>query len=503
MTFTSYSQNFEDVMLHRALKDIVTGTYVDVGAQDPTTHSVTRLFYDLGWSGVNLEPNLQFYKLLEEERPRDQNLQLGAGSSQETHTLYEFKNTGLSTLQKDIAERHVIDKNLNYTSSVIEVQTLNQILNPLNLGEIHFLKIDVEGFEKEVLLGLDLSKTRPWIIVIEATQPSTTIINSHEWQDLVTAAKYQEVYFDGLNKFFVADEHSSISEAFLIPPNCFDGFETHHQVSLKKQVHWLEQQLEQGNSQTEAARIVEEKLKVHLQELELQSIKYENQRTRFQNRIHRLNKSRKILAEQVSDLERQIDWHQNENQRLLNEHQNESQRLINEREMEQATNRIAQKEAAESARASLAQINEKANQFEIQIVALKASSSWMITSPLRYATRLISNLLKLPTKILRTMSQFFTRLVLAILRRVVRLLRRTSIGGRLADAFLSTTPKLDSILFPPTHPIDINPHKSKPLGTEFGENEQDAKLNWEKDNLNLLPPISRRIHKSFSDYEEN
>jgi hypothetical protein len=33
--FTSYAQNFEDVMLRRALKNVVHGFYVDVGAQDP------------------------------------------------------------------------------------------------------------------------------------------------------------------------------------------------------------------------------------------------------------------------------------------------------------------------------------------------------------------------------------------------------------------------------------------------------------------------------------
>ena len=41
MSFISHAQNFEDVMLWRALKHIEHGFYVDVGANDPDVHSVT------------------------------------------------------------------------------------------------------------------------------------------------------------------------------------------------------------------------------------------------------------------------------------------------------------------------------------------------------------------------------------------------------------------------------------------------------------------------------
>ena len=40
--FTSYAQNFEDVMLWRALKHVQKGTYVDVGAQHPVIDSVSK-----------------------------------------------------------------------------------------------------------------------------------------------------------------------------------------------------------------------------------------------------------------------------------------------------------------------------------------------------------------------------------------------------------------------------------------------------------------------------
>ena len=56
MSIVSYSQNFEDVMLWRALKDVENGFYIDVGANHPAIDSVTKLFYENGWSGINIEP---------------------------------------------------------------------------------------------------------------------------------------------------------------------------------------------------------------------------------------------------------------------------------------------------------------------------------------------------------------------------------------------------------------------------------------------------------------
>jgi hypothetical protein len=55
----SYAQNFEDIILWRALKNVKHGFYEDVGEGDPAKHSVTNWFYDQGCSGVNIKPNEQ------------------------------------------------------------------------------------------------------------------------------------------------------------------------------------------------------------------------------------------------------------------------------------------------------------------------------------------------------------------------------------------------------------------------------------------------------------
>jgi hypothetical protein len=91
-------------------------------------------------------------------------------------------------------------------------------------GEIHFLKVDVEGFEKEVLLGADFTEFRPWILVIEATYPNSPEVNYGDWEKIVLEAGYRFAYFDGLNRFYVAAEHEELHASFSVPPNFFDGF---------------------------------------------------------------------------------------------------------------------------------------------------------------------------------------------------------------------------------------------------------------------------------------
>ena len=57
----SYAQNFEDVVLDRVFHQVERGRYIDVGGYDPVIDSVTKHFYDKGWSGVNIEPVARFF----------------------------------------------------------------------------------------------------------------------------------------------------------------------------------------------------------------------------------------------------------------------------------------------------------------------------------------------------------------------------------------------------------------------------------------------------------
>lgn len=236
MTQISYAQNFEDVILHRSLSDVACGFYIDVGANDPKFHSVTKRFYDLGWRGINIEPSRSYFEKLCQERPRDLNIKAVISNRGGLVRFFEFEGTGISTTEQDIAQFHKIHGYLNVEVE-IEALTLASICQNHVDAPVHFLKIDVEGGTKSVLEGLDLQSFRPWIIVVEATKPLTQIEDSDEWEHLILSQNYDFVYADGLNRFYLAFEHAERRERFKFPPNVFDDFmlsTVHDEMVLRK-----------------------------------------------------------------------------------------------------------------------------------------------------------------------------------------------------------------------------------------------------------------------------
>ncbi|AWG31094.1 FkbM family methyltransferase [Burkholderia cenocepacia] len=247
MTLISFAQNQEDVMLWRALGHVRNGFYIDVGAADPVDLSVTKLFYDHGWHGINLEPQSAYFTMLTAARPHDINLQLAAGRQAASHVFHRVDGTGLSTFDPEIAARHrangwtVVEEN-------VEALPLAEICERYRPnGPIHFLKIDVEGAEGDVLAGADFRRFRPWIVLVEATLPLSQE-QSHAWEPTLTSQGYSFVWFDGLNRFYVADEmRDELAKHFLTPPNVFDEFQA--PVHLLRRAEQAEQELQRVRDQ--------------------------------------------------------------------------------------------------------------------------------------------------------------------------------------------------------------------------------------------------------------
>lgn len=220
----SYAQNFEDLMLLRCFKEVSKGFYIDVGAQDPISDSITNLFYLRGWSGINIEPSVEYFTRLEKQRVRDINLNIAVSDRDSEAKFFEVPGSGLSTLNFENAS----DLENNQVSGIwrtIQTKTLNSVLTENSIPQvIEFLKIDVEGFEKAVLSGIDFEAYRPKIILVEAVKPNSTILNDQDWNEILLKANYLEVYFDGLNKYFLRKESSYLKMHFDIPIGYFDKF---------------------------------------------------------------------------------------------------------------------------------------------------------------------------------------------------------------------------------------------------------------------------------------
>ena len=219
----SYAQNFEDVMLWRALGHVEHGFYIDVGAHDPVVDSVSRAFYERGWRGVHVEPLPELAEALRRDRPDEDVVQAVLAQHPGIVSFHEIPGTGLSTLDAGIAERHV---EAGYTARAVDVIaiTMDTLLARYADREIHWLKLDVEGAEGAVLAGWTAPTPRPWIVVVESTSPMSQDDSAASWSAVLERKDYACAWFDGLNRFYVAREHAELMPALSTPPNVFDRF---------------------------------------------------------------------------------------------------------------------------------------------------------------------------------------------------------------------------------------------------------------------------------------
>jgi len=222
LSFISYAQNREDVVLWRALGHIPAGRYVEVGANHPRTESVTRAFYDRGWSGITVEPMHEFAEAHRAERPRDTMVEaVITDEDTDTVVLHEIAATGLSSIVDSVGAQHraagatVVDKPVRALrlSDVLERHgTLGQ--------DVHFMLVDTEGSEPQVLASVDFDRFRPWVLVIESTAPNSTVQTHEMWEPDLLAAGYLFCLFDGLSRFYVAEERAELLQARLAYPAC-------------------------------------------------------------------------------------------------------------------------------------------------------------------------------------------------------------------------------------------------------------------------------------------
>jgi FkbM family methyltransferase len=293
MTLVSYAQNFEDVMLWRALKHVRDGFYIDVGANDPSVDSVTRAFYDAGWRGVNIEPVLEHFSRLKIQRPRDINLCIAAGVTAGRMPFYNVPKSGLATADSGVAQMHRA-RGWEVIPVEVDVLPLSTVCDKHVDGDIHFLKIDVEGAERDVLLGMDFERWRPWILIVESTVPTSQEQTYEKWEALLTSARYDFAYFDGLNRYYIASERSDLRQAFQAPPNVFDDYVLASNQALAIRAGALEQKVLDAQE--------------HLHELELVSVAAQKRHRNAERSLLTMSEKVPALEHELTAMKESLSW---------------------------------------------------------------------------------------------------------------------------------------------------------------------------------------------------
>ncbi len=204
---TTYAQYNEDLILAALLHDVKKGFYIDVGANYPVIDSATFYFYQRGWRGINIEPLKSLYQQLKEQRREDTNLNIGLGDKKGKASFREYTDMpGHSTFDSTRMEAH--GQSVKHTDYEVKVETLKDIISKYKPAHIHFIKIDVEGFEYQVVAGNDWQQHRPEIVCIEASHVS------QDWRSLLIAKQYKLFVSDGLNEYYIARESWQRTKGF-------------------------------------------------------------------------------------------------------------------------------------------------------------------------------------------------------------------------------------------------------------------------------------------------
>jgi FkbM family methyltransferase len=219
----SYAQRFEDLYLMRCFGSRSDGFYIDVGSGHPVYDNASFAFYLKGWHGVTVEPNPDLARLAKAVRPRDRHVEALLGATVGEATFYLVNDFhGLSTMIESHA--HAAQAQFGKSSRPITrpVTTLNELCRQNAPSTFEFLKVDVEGAEQEVLLNGDWQSFRPKVVVAEALAPYTLAPAWPAWEPFLAKHGYRYVWFDSLNRYYLAEEASELAHCFEAAPTSFE-----------------------------------------------------------------------------------------------------------------------------------------------------------------------------------------------------------------------------------------------------------------------------------------
>lgn len=199
----SYSSHKDDLIIDAIFRCKPTGTYIDIGANDPVFHSNTKRFYQRGWRGINIEPVPQKFQDLQRDRPEDINLNIAVSDTDTTMPFYVLDWEMASTLDKEAAPVYAKLHN-TFIKEVIDIPVcrLDTIIRTHLAGrEIDFISVDVEERVMPVLIGNDWDKYRPTLLCIEIWYDYAKRVREY-----MESKDYVPIFKTEFNGFFIDKE---------------------------------------------------------------------------------------------------------------------------------------------------------------------------------------------------------------------------------------------------------------------------------------------------------
>jgi FkbM family methyltransferase len=214
----SYSQFNEDLLLEVLFSFKNVGSYLDIGANDPSFNSNTKRFYDKGWTGINIEPGPEGYNKFTHLRNKDLNLNIGIGPENSTMTFYQVVgDSTLSSFNKLIAQKMAKQYEHTVAEISIPVMRLESVFQTYVMDrQIDFMSVDAEGYDLEVLTSNDWNKYRPSVVMVEIDNQYKKIVSFLHSQNYC-------LIFNNLHNGIFLDTRTSEKAILTIAQRCLQS----------------------------------------------------------------------------------------------------------------------------------------------------------------------------------------------------------------------------------------------------------------------------------------
>jgi FkbM family methyltransferase len=169
-----YSQNNEEIIIGAYFGEFV-GHLLSLGENDGVTLSNSRFLIEKGWSADLVEPSPSVFSKLQAlytDNPKIKSHNIAVGNSKGRMPFYDsgtLLKTGDQALVSTLstAETQRWGNSVEFSEIEVNVITVPDLLENTLAGQFHFVSIDCEGLDLDILRQMDLNAMGTRCVCVE------------------------------------------------------------------------------------------------------------------------------------------------------------------------------------------------------------------------------------------------------------------------------------------------------------------------------------------------